>query len=185
MNDKKIQEMTDEEVLDFTAKAIKEYMSRIRPHGEFVLEACVRSQLGELKRFFLWSRGLSVRRPEHITSRDHQEWNLCSMHFEPLMRERARIYQMNYNKEEALWKIRGTSASAMIVNAFDEIGLKANVECQKYRAKVFVDLGGRLLRFYVGYKAIEKRNCLPDVVQAVVDLKDAICRLGGDIRLGK
>lgn len=185
MNDKKIHEMTDEEILAYTAEAIREYLSRIRPHGEFVLDACVRYQLEELRRIFLRSRGLSIRRPENMTSQDRQEWNLCSMHFEPLMRDRTRVYQLNYTKEEALWRIRGTSATAMIIQAFEEGALRAKVECQKYRAKVTVDLGGRTLRFYVGYKALEKGDCLPDVVQAVLDLKDAICRLGSDIKLGR
>ena len=185
MNDKKIQEMTDEDVLSYTERAIKDYLSKIRPHGEFVLENCVRFQVGELKRLFLWSRGRSVRRPEKITSQDIHEWNVCANHFEPLMRDRTRAYQLIYTKEEALWRIRGTTATAMIIKAFEEEDLRAKVECQKYRAKVTVDLGGRTLRFYVGYKALEKGDCLPGVVQAVLDFKDAICRLGSDIKLGR
>ena len=111
--------------------------------------------------------------------------DLTVNHFMPRMQEQASAVQLQYMKEHITWKIRGTSADALIRNAFLEIGMKAVIECQRYRAKVIVDLGGHKLRFYVGFKALEKEDTMPNITRAVLDLKDAACRIGGDIKLGR
>ena len=184
MNGKKLQEMTEEEILSQVATAIHDYLMRIRPsHGEFVLDDCMARQVSELKMLFRWSRGLGRR--DALGLRDLQELDLTINHFLPRMQERARAAQMQYTKEQTLWKIKGTSAEARIKKAFQDAGMKAVVECQRYRAKVVVDLDGRTLRFYVGFKALEKEDTLPKVTRAVLDLKDAVCRIGGDIKLGR
>ena len=184
MNTKKLYEMSDDEVLNETATAIRDYLGRIRPqHGEFNLKECVTRQLNELKRLFRESRGLG--RKDTLSPRDIQELDLFSLYYLPLMQERAQAEKLHYDKEQTIWKITGASAEARITAAFQEAGMKAVVERQRYRAKVGVDLGGHKLRFYVGYKALDKADTLPDVVQAVLDLKDAISRIGGDVRISK
>ncbi len=184
MSGKRIQEMTEEEVLNHVATAIHNYLMRIRTmHGEFVLDDCMARQISELKMLFRWSRGLGRR--DALSPQDLQELDLTINHFLPQMQERARAVQLHYTKEQTLWKIKGTSAEALIKKAFHDIGMKAVVECQKYRAKVFIDLGGRTLRIYVGFKALEKEDTLPNITRAVLDLKDAACRIGGDIILGR
>ena len=180
----KIEEMTEEEVLNHVAKAIHDYLLRIRPqHGEFVLEDCMARQVSELKMLFRRSRGLGRRDP--LSPQDIRELELTVTSFLPRMQERTRSVQLHYTKEQTLWRIKGTSAEALIKKAFHDVGMKAVVECQRYRAKVTVDLGGRTLRFYVGFKALEQEDTLPNVTRAVLDLKDAACRIGGDIKLGR
>lgn len=182
---KKLQEMTEEEVLNHVATGIHDYLMRIRPqHGEFVLEDCMAMQIAELERLFRWSRNLGRR--DSFSPQDIQELDLTIDYYLPQMREYARAVQLQYTKEQTLWKIKGTAAEALIKKAFQEVGMEVPlVECQRYRAKVFVDLGGRWLRFYVGFKALEREDTLTNVTQAVLDLKDAACRIGGDIRLGR
>ena len=180
----KIEEMTEEEVLNHVAKAVHDYLLRIRPqHGEFVLEDCMARQVSELKMLFRRSRGLGRRDP--LSPQDIRELELTVTSFLPRMQERTRSVQLHYTKEQTLWKIKGTSAEALIKKAFHDVGMKAVVECQRYRAKVTVDLGGRTLRIYVGFKALEQEDTLPNVTRAVLDLKDAACRIGGDIKLGR
>jgi hypothetical protein len=141
-------------------------------------------QIAELERLFRWSRNLGRR--DSFSPQDIQELDLTIDYYLPQMREYARAVQMQYTKEQTLWKIKGTAAEALIKKAFQEVGMEVPlVECQRYRAKVFVDLGGRWLRFYVGFKALEREDTLTNVTQAVLDLKDAACRIGGDIRLGR
>ena len=179
-----IDKMTEEEILNHVATAIHDYLMRIRPqHGEFVLEYCMDRQINELKLLFRHSRGLGRRDP--LSPQDIQELNLTINHFLPRMQDQARAVQLHYTKEQTLWKIRGTSAAELIKNAFKDSGLKAGIECQRYRAKVLIDLGGRTLRFYVAYKTLEKSDTLPKVVQAVLDLNDAACRIGGDLKLSR
>ena len=176
--------MNDDEVLNEVAVAIRDYLERIRPqHGEFNLKECVTRQLNELKRLFRESRGLDRKAP--LSPGDIQELDLFTLHYLPLMQERAHAVQLHYTKEQTLWIIRGTSAEAQIVAAFEEVGMQAVVERQRYRAKVVVDLDGRKLRFYVVYKTLEKEETMPAVVQAALDLKDAVCRIGGDVRISR
>ena len=176
--------MSEEEILDHVATAIHDYLTRIRPqHGEFVFEDCMARQISELKMLYRWSRGLGRR--DSLSPGDVRELDLTINHFLPQMQERARAAQLQYTKGQTLWKIRGTSAEALIKKAFQDVEMEAVVECQRYRAKVFIDLGGRTLRFYVGFKALEQEDTLPRVIRAVLDLKDAVCRIGGDIKLSR
>lgn len=184
MSDKKLQEMTEEEVLEHVAEAIHDYLLRIRPlHAEFVLEDCMARQISELKLLFRRSRGLGRR--DALSPLDIQELHYTVDHYLPRMQERARTVQLKYMRDQTLWMIRRTSAAELITNAFKETGLKAEIEGQRYRAKVRIDLGGKPLRFYVGYKALEQPDMLPNVVRAVLDLKDAVCRIGGDVKYGR
>ena len=184
MNGKKIQDMTEEEVLNYVATAIHDYLMRIRPqHGEFVLENCMARQISELKMLFRYSRGLGRR--DTLTPQDIRELDLTINHFLPRMQDQARTVQLHYTQERTHWRIRGTSAAGLIKKAFEDSGLVAEIECQRYRAKVFIDLGGRTLRFYVAYKTLEKQGTLPNLVQAVLDLKDAARRIGGDLKLSR
>lgn len=184
MKTKKLYEMSDEEVLNAVAVAIRDYLERIRPqHGEFVLSTCVSRQVECLKQLYRRSRGLG--KGDTLRLRDVEALTLHTQHFLPLIQERAAAAKLRYDKEQAVWKIRGTSAEAQIMAAFQEVGMKAAVERQRYRAKVAVDLDGRTLRFYVRYKALEKEDTLPDAARAVLDLKDAVCRIGGDVRISR
>ena len=180
---KNIQEMTEDEILNHVASAIHDYLMRIRPYGEFVLENCVQAQVNELKRLYRFSLGIGAR--ETMSRQDMQEMNLTICHFEPRMRERASDVQLHYNRELTLWKLRSTSAEASIAPAFRAAGLPAHVEKQKYRAKVIVNLGGRQLSMFIPYKILSKEDTIPNIIQAVLDLKDAISRLGSDVKVSR
>ena len=184
MKAKKLYEMSDDEVLKEVAVAIRDYLEQIRPqNGEFVLHTCVSRQVECLKQLYSRSRGLGKN--DTLKTRDVEALTLHTMHFLPLIQERTLAVKLRYDKEQAVWKIRGTSAEAQIIAAFQEVGMKAAVERQRYRAKVVVDLGGRKLRFYVGYKTLEKEETLPAVVQAVLDLEEAVGRIGGDVKISR
>ena len=180
---KKIQEMSEEEILNQAATAIHDYLQKIRPYGEFILENCVQAQINELKRLYRFSLGLGAR--DTMSRQDIQEMNLTISHFEPQLRERASMVQLHYTKELTLWKLRSTSAEASIAPAFKAAGLRAIVEKQKYRAKVIVNLGGRQLSMFIPYKILNKEDTIPNIIQAVFDLKDAISRLGSDVKVSK
>ena len=172
------------EILNYIDTTIHSYLMMIRQqHLEFVLEDCISRVVDEIKRQFRLSRGLT-RRGDALSCQDVKELTMTVSHFMPQIQERARKAQEKYNKEQTLWRIRGTMANELIKKAFHEIGMTASVECQRYRAKVFVNLERGCLRFYVKYKDLEKENRLPEITQAVLDMNDAIMRIGGDVRLG-
>ena len=184
MKKKKFQEMTEEEILDYVASAIPGYLKQIRPHhGEFIPNDCVARQVKALKQLFRQSRELEKTYKTRL--RDNQELDVTIGFFLPRIREQARIAQMQYRKEQTTWTITATLANELIKNAFDEAGMDCQTEYQRYRAKVLINLDGRTLRFYIGYKALEQADTLPGIVRAVLDLKDAADRIGGDVKLGR
>ena len=181
---KKIQEMTEEEILNNAASGIHDYLMNIRPHGDFVLEMAVRAQIAQLKQHYRWSLGLGGR--DRLSQRQLQELEQLIAHLEPKMAERARTVQLHYNREQTVWSIHDTSAKAQIEKAFRDVGIKVSVDGQRYRARVLAYLGSHTLRFYVGFKALEKgEDVLEGVVQAVLDMRDALARLGKDVKVSK
>ena len=181
---KKIQEMTEEEVLNYVARAIHDYLMRIRPqHGEFVLESCMSWQINELRRLYRLSLGLGGR--EKVSPAQARELEMTIQHYLPGMQEQALAVQLHYTKEQTLWKIRGTSAEALIKKAFADEGIEVSVDSQRYRAKVIACLGSYSLRFYVGFKALENEDTLPGVIRAAIDMKDALTRLGRDVKVSR
>ncbi|MBO4427766.1 MAG: hypothetical protein J5771_04725 [Bacteroidales bacterium] len=181
---KKLQEMTDDEVVKHMASAVRFYVERIRPYGEFVLEHCVGAEAHHLGSLFRLGKGYGMR--QSLTPDDIQEFEVYYNHFLPLMLESARAAQLEYDKAHTIWKIRGTAATERIKKAFGEAKMPVDVVCQKHRAKVSVKLGGLKLRFYVRFKALEQDgDSLPGIVQAVLDLQDAAGRIGGDLKLSK
>lgn len=181
----KIEEMTEEEVLNHVATGIHDYLMRIRPHGEFILDVAVRAQIAELKRLYSWSYGVTTPRGQ-LSREQLQELDQIIAHLEPQMTERARAVQLHYSQNETIWQIQSTSAKAQIEKAFKDKGIKVTVDAQRYRARVLAYLGGHTPRFYVGFKALEKgEEVLEGVVQAVLDMRDALVRLGTDVKVSK
>ena len=69
--------------------------------------------------------------------------------------------------------------------AFADEGIEVSVDSQRYRAKVIACLGSYSLRFYVGFKALENEDTLPGVIRAAIDMKDALTRLGRDVKVSR
>lgn len=183
MTMKKIQEMTDEEILNCVATAIHDYLMKIRPHGEFNLDRCMWMQSNELRRLYRMGLGLGMR--DSMSAKDARELNRLICRLEPGMKQQAQAIQLHYNKEQTLWKIRSTASKARIEKAFGDAGLRTYVDAQCYRARVVAEVGSYKVRLYVGYKALEQENTLDDVVHAVLDLRDALYRLGNDVKVGR
>lgn len=176
--------MSEEEILNYVAGSIDDYLMLIRSgHGQFVLKDCMSRQIHKLRELYRESRIL--RRNDTLSSREILELEQIINHFSPLMHKRAKAAQMKYTKEQTIWMIRGTAADALIRKALSGVGLNAEVQCQKYRAKVIIDLGGRKLQFYVGFKKLEKEGALQEITSSVLDLLDAANRIGGDIKIGR
>lgn len=86
-------DMTDEEVLNHAARAIHDYLMRIRPqHGKFVLEDCMARQISELKLLFRHSRGLGRR--DSLSPQDIKDLDLTINHL-------GTIYLFTLNERNA------------------------------------------------------------------------------------
>ena len=76
-------------------------------------------------------------------------------------------------------EINAATAKVLITERFREIGLKAQVTGQMYRARVEVTVSSSYqVRFYVNYKKMLQEGVLDNAVAAVQDLAKAMDRLG-------
>ena len=173
---KKYNELTEEEIINEGLRAVPEYMERIRFSGIFKLEDCVAAEVKRIETLYKTSRGLRQYTP--MGEKDLQEMDAFTGYFIPFLTEQTRTIQQRYLKQRRVAQINAITANAIIPEEFKKVGLKAKVEGQKYRAKVLVSLNGTSVRFYVRYKDLGKEGIMDDVIKAVVDLKDALDRLG-------
>lgn len=173
---KKISELSEEEIINEGLRAVPEYMERIRFSGIFKLEDCVAAEVKRLENLYRTSRGLRHYSP--LGEKDLQEMDAFTGYFIPFLTEETRTIQQRYLKQRRVSQINAITAKAIIPEEFKKAGLKAVVEGQKYRAKVLVSLNGTSVRFYVRYKDLGKEGIMDDVIQAVLDLRDALNRLG-------
>lgn len=173
---KKFKDLTEEEIINEGLRAVPEYMERIRFSGIFKLEDCVAAEVKRIETLYKTSRGLRQYTP--MGEKDLQEMDAFTGYFIPFLTEQTRTIQQRYMKQRRVAQINAITANAIIPEEFKKVGLKAKVEGQKYRAKVLVSLNGTSVRFYVRYKDLGKEGIMDDVIKAVVDLKDALDRLG-------
>ena len=178
---KSFYEMTEEEILEGSTKAIHEYTSRLQPHAEFKLDQCVQGQLRYLNALIRVEHGLSYR--DRLTGEIEKAWLATKAVFEPKFVKQARYWQQRYAKAEAVWNLNETMATALIEPAFKAAGLKAKVFPQRYRAQVYVYFGDRSLRFYVPFKELCREGLMDELIGAVKDLKEAAAKLGRDVKL--
>lgn len=183
--------MTDEEILEEAIKAIPAYLEILGKEGEFSMEACLKRCIGRVKELYkrsagrlLWQQGTTSSRT--LTQEDVDELTRICVRLDAPLRERIETVQKRFLKKRAVFRINRTTAASLIPAAFKEVGLKADVTGQQYRAKVEVSLpSGNALRFYVSYKNLTKDGVLDGVVKAVTDLNDALSRLGGQASIKK
>ena len=172
--------MSEQEILDEIAQVIPECTRG----GKFIISSCVERQEQELRRLYKRSHGIGAY--DKVPKETLYELEVLTAHFLPLIVERTTAAKQKFDKKQILHKINSTTALAILLPALEAEGMKADAICQQYRLKVKVDLNGkRKLCFTVGYKALCKPGAVEAVVQAVKDCREALCRLGGDVRITK
>ena len=173
---KKFNELTEDEIIEDALRAIPEYLERIRTTGVFQLESCVAAETKRIEK--LYKAGIGIRQYSPLSKKELQDKDAFTAHFIPLLMERTLPIQQRYMRQRRVSQINATTAQALIPAEFKKVGLKAEVSGQKYRAKVIVPLTGTSVRFYVRYKDMNREGLIDDIIKAVLDLKDAIDRLG-------
>ena len=180
MSEKKLQEMTEEQILDEVLKAVPEYLERIKPDGAFNRQICVEEVVKNLRKLFKASRGIGYY--DRMMVRDIRELDTLIGHFMPLITERVSAAERQYKKEQMVTAINVAKAEAIIVPAFESAGFEFKVSYFKYTASIRVRLfGNKWASFQIRYKNITGAGCLDDLVSAVVDLRDAAKRIGGNL----
>lgn len=169
-------ELTEEDIIQEALRAVPEYLERIRTSGVFNLENCVKAETKRIEQ--LYKAGLGIRQYSPLNRKEIQELDALTGYFIPILMERTRPVQQRYMQQRRVSQINAITASALITEEFKKVGLKAEVIGQRYRAKVLVELPGTIVRFYVRYKDLGREGIMDDVIKAVLDLKDALNRLG-------
>ena len=173
---RKFNELTEDEIIDEGLRAVPEYLERIRTSGVFNLENCVKAAIKRVEQ--LYKSSLGIRQYAPMTKSQLQEMDAFTAHFVPKLTERTTVIQQRYMQQRRVSQINAITAGALIPEEFKKVGLNAQVIGQKYRAKVVVPLTGTNVRFYVRYKEMNREGLMDYIIKAVLDLKDAIDRLG-------
>lgn len=173
---KRFNELTEDEIIEDALRAVPEYLERIRTTGVFQLENCVAAETKRIEK--LYKAGIGVRQYSPLSKKELQDMDAFTAHFIPLLMERTRPIQQRYMQQRRVSQINAITACTIIPEEFKKAGLKAQVSGQKYRAKVVVPLTGTRVRFYVRYKDMNREGLMNDIIKAVLDLKNAINRLG-------
>jgi hypothetical protein len=168
--------MTDEEVITEAMRAARDYLEGIRSTREFKLEACVRAELKRME--VIWRHSVGIRPFEPLDKEQKAEWEKVRGMYQPRLTELTLAIQRNYVRESKVSRVNASVVKAVLPEAFKKVGLKAAVTGQVHRALVEITLPTSKVRFYVRYKDLEREGMVDDVVKAVLDLKDAVTRLG-------
>lgn len=168
--------MTDEEVVREAMRAVRDYQEGIRSTREFKLEACVKAELRRIE--LIWRHSAGIGPFEHLDKEQKAEWDKVRAQYQPCLTELTLAIQRDYVRESKVSRVNASVVKAVLPEAFRKAGLKAAVTGQLHRALVEVTLPTSKVRFYVRYKDLEREGMVDDVVKAVLDLKDAVTRLG-------
>lgn len=182
---KKLRDMSEEEILVEALRAVPEYRERIRATHKFILDDCVRAAMNRIEACFRADQGLKPYGA--MPERDRRELNVLLAHYRPKLIEEIEPIQIRYMRQRVVSDISTVTAQNIIPAAFAKEGLVAEVEGQTHRAKVEIQLApSTRVKFYVRYRDLNTRDGLADdLVRAVLDLKDAVTRLGSGVMVTK
>lgn len=183
--DIKLRDMGEDLILYEALRAVPDYREKIRETGKFNLEDCVRDAMKRIEYLFRADRGLRTGDP--LGAQNRRQLEVLLAYFRPKVIDAIRPVQQRYMQNRMVAEINATAAKGLLLAVFAERGLPAEVEGQRHRAKVEVRLAPSLrVKFYVRYRDLnEKEGVAEDVVQAVLDLKDAVTRLGSGVMLNR
>lgn len=174
---KSFNELSEQEILKEVQRVVPNYLAQVRNTGAFDFTACVNFQVDELQRLYRQAHGFSSRR------KFRQGLEAFTAHFLPLIEQQTEEILTKFNKSRILMQVEAATARGILLPAFDQAGLEADIVCQRYRAKVTVRLTARQsLSFYVSYKSLREEHAQEKLVSAVLDMQDAAGRIGGDLK---
>lgn len=171
----------DEEMVIRQALSVcKRYLHPDAPGGN--LQGCLNMEMEEVKACYRASVG--KRRHDGLTPSELSEMEQVLAYFEPILLQRTMEIRDKMLKDKNLQRINFATAEAVIRSSLEAAGLKASITSQRYRAAVDAVLqGSTCVRFYVSYKNVRKPGYMDGVVAAVLDMKEALARLGVSARI--
>ena len=173
-------ELSEQEILKEVQRVVPNYLAQVRNTGAFDYTACVNFQVDELQRLYRQAHGFSSRQ------KFRQGLEAFTAHFLPLIEQQTEEILAKFNKSRILMQVEAATARGILLPAFDQAGLKADIVCQRYRAKVTVRLTARqYLIFYVSYKSLREEQARQKLIRAVLDMQDAANRIGGILKFAK
>ena len=176
INGKLFRDLTEEEILEVGMEVVPEFRERFRNTGEFDVGRCVQMALSRIERLYKSKHG--IYKNAQIGRREREEIHQIMVHYQPLLYERIDGVRRRILQARKVTEINAATAK-VLTERFREIGLKAQVTGQMYRARVEVTVSSSYqVRFYVNYKKMLQEGVLDNAVTAVQDLAKAMDRLG-------
>ena len=170
--------MTEEQIIQEAMKAVPNYLASLRRTRPFDIMCCVKHwELPVIERLF--RDQYNLKKYDTLSREKKRALENAQAHFEPKLIELTMPIKDKYMRERKLLEINSTTAKAMLCSVFADIGINIGVECQRYRAKLWIPiLKNRYIQMYFRYKDLAKPELLDDMLKAVDDLRSALVRLG-------
>ena len=168
----KIEEMSDEQVLNEAFKAVPRYLEDIKPNGDFTQEGCTAAVIKYLAFLFKLSNGIFL--DYRMTEQNIQDLNAIIDYFRPLIAARVLTVETEYRKGQMEAAINKTTAESNIAAAFESAGFEVRAEYYDHKAliKVRLDESGWTM-FWVEYDDIDREGYLDSLVATAIRLKNS------------
>ena len=117
---KRLNELTEDEIIEDALRAVPEYLERIRTTGVFQLENCVAAETKRIEK--LYKAGIGVRQYSPLRKKELQDMDAFTAHFIPLLMERTRPIQQRYMQQRRVSQINAITACTIIPEEFKRRG---------------------------------------------------------------
>ena len=181
---KKIQEMSEEEILAYISDLIKSYVQYYTQPGEqFSAQACVEMVFKNLRDYY--DMGLNLGLLDKIMEKDLIAREALVEKYTPFTHGMIAQLYLDHTKQLMAAEINRTMAEAIISSAFEASGLEIKTMCFQESANVSVRMAGKKwARFQIKYSELTREGCLDDLIPAVVELRNAVIRIGRRLTVG-
>ena len=181
---KKIQEMSEEEILAYISDLIKNHVQYYTQTGEqFCAQACVEMVFKNLRDYY--DLGLTLGFLDTIMEQDLIAREALVEKYTPFTHGMIAQLYLDHTKQLMTAEINRTMAEAILNSAFEARGLEIKTTHFQKRADVYVHMVGRKwARFQIKYTDLTREGCLDDLISAVLDLRNAVVRIGRRLTVG-
>ncbi|MBQ6578406.1 MAG: hypothetical protein IJL91_11835 [Bacteroidales bacterium] len=163
-----------EQIVEESVKQIRRYRERLSYGDDFDEGQCYH----ECMLWLIHSYTVSYNFLTSPRSRD-VEFKKLFLQASQNIKGKIGIERLDFSKESAAIKVMLTGVSAVFRPLFREKGLDMKAEGQKHRAKLTVTLQDKAsVSFYFKYDDIQDEALVMERVKAVIDMADALSRLG-------
>lgn len=175
----RMNEFTDETVLNDILRAVPAYLKDLDGVRPFDVGVCTEAVRNRLRAFY------ASRDFDNMIDWENDELRGIMARLKPAIAQHIAAARTDYEKRRTVSAISETAARALLAPAFEAEGFGIKMSFSRTGASVELLLSGRKwARFKIRYDEVMDPDILSGLVQAAVDLRDAVSRFGHKLTIG-